>query len=392
MSGLESVIATNKTAFYVFDVATLKERVRFLKSSKTKNVEICYAVKANPFVAKEIDEDLNKFELCSPGEYEICKNLGIDSGKMVISGVYKTPSFIESLVADAEFEGIYTAESMEQYRLLCHLADKYNRKIEVLPRLTNSSQFGVNESEIEEIIGSLSEHKNIVCHGIQFFSGTQKSSTKKIRREIEHLDEFLTHLRDDLGYESQVLEYGGGFPVAYFDGEELDEETYLAEFAEIVNGMTYKTGITLELGRSIVASCGKYFTHIVDLKCNKGVNYALVDGGMHHIVYFGQQMAMKHPKMHVVGKDADPNGKEWTICGALCSMHDIIVKQMPLPKIAIGDVICFENAGAYCVMEGISLFLSRDLPAVYILQQNGEAVCVRETFETATLNTPNYNK
>jgi diaminopimelate decarboxylase len=43
-------------------------------------------------------------------------------------------------------------------------------------------------------------------------------------------------------------------------------------------------------------------------------------------------------------------------------------------------------------MEGISLFLSRDLPAVYILQQNGEAVCVRETFETATLNTPNYNK
>lgn len=391
MSGIDKIIANSKSAFYVFDIGVLKERIEYLKSRLPKNVTLCYAAKANPFVVKEIDGDVQKFELCSTGEFEICKTLGIDGKKMVISGVYKTPEFVETLVLDKTFDGVYTVESITQYRHLVELARKYDRRLSVLPRLTNSSQFGVNEADIEYIIQDLKNHPNVNCIGIQFFSGTQKASIKKVRRELEHLDGFLLHLRDDLGFVVKQLEYGGGFPVAYFENEDFDEETYLAEFSEAIGSMAFKTEITLELGRSIVASCGKYFTHVVDLKCNKGINYALVDGGMHHIVYFGQQMAMKHPLMSVVGKQADGCGTEWTICGALCSMNDIIVKQMPLPNLEIGDVLCFENAGAYCVMEGISLFLSRDLPAIYLLKENGDAICIRETFETSTLNTPNYN-
>ena len=375
----------------MFDIGVLKNRIAYLKSRLPKNVTVCYAAKANPFVVKEIDDNIQKFELCSPGEVEICKTLGIESSKMVISGVYKTPKFVETLVRDQAFNGVYTVESMTQYHQLVNLAKKYDRPLTILPRLTNSSQFGVNEADIEYIIQDLPNHKNIGCIGIQFFSGTQKTSIKKVRREIEHLDEFLLHLRDDLGFVAKQFEYGGGFPVSYFENDDFDEETYLAEFSEAIGSMVFKADVILELGRSVVASCGKYFTHVVDLKCNKGINYALVDGGMHHIVYFGQQMAMKHPLMSVVGKEADANGTEWTICGALCSMNDIIVKQMPLPNLEIGDVLCFENTGAYCVMEGISLFLSRDLPAVYMLKENGDAICIRETFETSVLNTPNYN-
>ena len=59
--------------------------------------------------------------------------------------------------------------------------------------------------------------------------------------------------------------------------------------------MRYRKKITLELGRSVAASCGKYYTHIVDIKKNKETDYVLVDGGMHHLVYFGQAMAMKRP-------------------------------------------------------------------------------------------------
>ena len=390
MSAIDQIIKTNKSAFYVLDIGVLKERVRYLQSRLPKNVSLCYAAKANPFVVKEISSDIEKFELCSPGEYEICKTLGIDTKTMVISGVYKTPEFIEGLVADDAFRGVYTVESMLQYRLLCTLADKYNRNLQVLLRLTNSSQFGINEADIEEILKDIKNQSKITCIGIQFFSGTQKASIKKIRRELEHLDEFLIHLRDDLGFAFEYFEYGPGFPVSYFENDDFDEETYLAEFSEAVSSMAYKTKITLELGRSIVASCGKYYTHIVDAKCNKGINYAVVDGGMHHIVYFGQQMAMKHPKMSVVGKPMIDGGEQWTICGSLCSMNDIIVKQMPLPNIEIGDILLFENTGAYCMMEGISLFLSRDLPSIYMVFENGEAVCVRDTFETSQLNMPNY--
>ena len=81
-------------AFYVYDIGKLKQRISFLRSSMPNKVSLCYAVKANTFVVKEIEKDLDRFEICSPGEANICRKLGVDTEKMVISGVYKTPSVI----------------------------------------------------------------------------------------------------------------------------------------------------------------------------------------------------------------------------------------------------------------------------------------------------------
>jgi diaminopimelate decarboxylase len=73
-------------------------------------------------------------------------------------------------------------------------------------------------------------------------------------------------------------------------------------------------------------------------------------------------------------------------------MNDIVVKQIELPDISVGDVLCFENAGAYCMTEGISLLLSRDLPAVYIQKEDGTIYRVRETTETKEINLSRYER
>ena len=386
----KQLLAENSTAFYTFDISILKNRVEYLKSRLPKEVSLCYAVKANTFIIKEIESVVERLEVCSPGEEAVCKKLGVPAEKTVISGVYKTPEFIEELAADKTFNGIFTAESLTQYELLCSLSEKYDRKIQLLLRLTNGSQFGMNKEDIDDIIKDRGNHKNIEILGIQYFSGTQKTSVKKYKRELSKLDDFLIHLKEDLSFEAKELEYGTGFPVAYFEDEELDEEELLNGFSEAIQSMQTKPLITLEIGRSIAASCGKYYTHIVDKKVNKGVGYLLCDGGMHHLVYFGQHMAMRLPKLSVAGKENLCADKEWNICGSLCSMNDIIVKQVSLPEIEIGDTLIFENTGAYCMIECISLFLTRDIPSVYLIDENGKAIKVRDTFETYNLNTPIY--
>lgn len=388
----ELILKEQKNAFYVFDTAVLKSRIAFLREHLPRGVELCYAVKANPFIPKEIENETERFEICSPGEADICCGLGIASEKMVISGVYKTPEVIEAMVSDASFSGIFTAESVSQFELHCSLSKKYGRKLRVLLRLTNDSQFGMNAEDIEAIIKDRGDQPGISLIGVQYFSGTQKTSIKKYRRELEMLDGFLKKLKEKYSYEAEELEYGTGFPFSYFKGDSLDEEELLAGFSEILNGLEFRGRIILEIGRSIAASCGKYYTHIVGIKTNKGVNYALIDGGMHHLVYYGQQMAMKQPHLHVVGKDWIVQDKLWTVCGSLCSMNDIVVKQLPLPEIEVGDVLCFENTGAYCMTEGISLLLSRDLPAVYIRKENGELYCVRRAYETKEINFPKYER
>ncbi len=177
--------------------------------------------------------------------------------------------------------------------------------------------------------------------------------------------------------------------MSYFEGETFEEEEYLKEFSAMIEELEFKGTIALELGRSIAASCGTYLTKVVDAKCNKGEYYAIVNGGMHQIVYYGQSMAMKHPKIRIVNPHEGAEEIEWNICGSLCTVNDILVKRFPLAGLEIGDVLAFENTGAYCVMEGISLFLSRDLPRVALRYEDGSYTVVRDSFDTDILNAPN---
>lgn len=387
---MNNPIPNSETAFYVFDIDRLLQRAAYLKKKLSERVELCYAVKANTFIIGEFIGKIGRFEVCSPGEAEICTALGVDDKDMVISGVYKTPSVIEKMVAEHDGR-IYTVESLTQFEMLRSLSEKYDRVLPVLLRLTNDSQFGMDSGEIKNIIAERSKYKNLDIHGLQFFSGTQKTSLKKLKREVCKLDELLTFLREEYGFESKELEYGPGFPVAYFEGEDVNEEELLKGFSDIIDSMQNKVKIVLELGRSMAACCGSYYTHIVDIKHNKGQNYILIDGGMHHLVYFGQHMAMKQPIFSVCGKENKPNTAEWNICGSLCSMNDIVAKQVPLPDVSIGDLLCFENTGAYCMTECISLFLSREIPAVY-LKKADEYQLVRKSFETSALNMPNIER
>lgn len=378
---------TAEGAYYEFDMGAVRRRLDYLREHLPEGIALAYAVKANTFLIRDMIPWVERFEVCSPGELRICDRLGVPPEKTVISGVYKTPEFIEELAASPG-DRLYTVESMTQFRQLRELSERYGKRLPVLLRLTNDSQFGINEEDIRRIVENRGDYSLLELRGVQFFSGTQKTSLKKLARELRSLDELLQSLQEDYGYRARELEYGPGFPVAYYEEEALDEEALLDGFAQLLTQMRFSAHVTLELGRSIAACCGKYFTRVVDLKHNRGQNYLLVDGGMHQIVYFGQYMGMKHPILTVPGKESEAARDTWNICGSLCSMNDILAKAVPLPEMAIGDTLCFHNTGAYCMTEGISLFLSRDIPEVYLIRENGARVRVRRRFETDPLNTP----
>lgn len=386
---IENILNNFETPIYVFDIDKLKKRIQFLRDNLTKRIELCYAIKANTFIVKEINDDVDRFEVCSPGEYSICEESNITPEKIVISGVYKTPSVIEHMITTNKKIGRYTVESLEQLKLLDELSRKHNVKLDVLLRLTSGNQFGINEEDIEKIISDKEKYINLNFVGIQYFSGTQKRTNKRLQKEIDYLDEFLERLEEKYNYVAEELEFGTGFPVHYFQGEEFDEEEFLKEFSNGIDNMKYSGKIVIELGRSIAASCGYYLTKVVDKKTNKGQNYAILDGGIHHLVYYGQTMAMKFPLLDIYPSRENANTEDWNLMGSLCTINDIIIKQYPVSNLQIGDVFVFKNTGAYCMTEGISLFLSRELPQVALLR-NGKLELVRKSYKTYILNKSNY--
>lgn len=377
------------TPFYVFDINVLRERIDYLKSMMPENVHLCYAMKANPFVVKEIDEIIEKYEICSYGEWNIAKKLGVNDSKMVISGVYKDEISMEDILNNYKNGEVFTIESLNQLELLNKLTKEKKKVINIILRLTSGNQFGMCEEEIIEILENRAKYEYLNIMGIQYFSGTQKKLSKRIIKELEYVDEFVLNLKNNLGFVVEELEFGPGFPVVYFEAEQdFDEQTYLMEIADKIKNMKYQGHITMELGRSIVASCGSYYTKVVDKKINKEGNFAILDGGMNHLVYYGQMMAMKKPMLDIIPKREDKILENWNLVGALCTINDLIVKQLPVSNLEIGDIFVFKNTGAYSMTEGISLFLSRDLPKV-VFVQGGEMKIVRENINTYKFNMPN---
>ena len=61
---MNEILKQNKTAFYVFDVKTLKDRVAYLRKMLPEDVAICYAIKANTFITAELENDVDRFEIC----------------------------------------------------------------------------------------------------------------------------------------------------------------------------------------------------------------------------------------------------------------------------------------------------------------------------------------
>ena len=378
------------TPLYVFDTNVLRRRIAYLRNS-LPGVRLCFAVKANPFLLQELRGFADRFEVCSPGEAEICNRAHIPAAQQVISGVYKTPSVMVKMIAQGNGPRLFTVESVRQFRLLSGLAEQYRKPINVLLRLTSGNQFGMEEQEIVQLVQEREEYPLVCIRGIQFFSGTQKTSLKRLRRELEAVDTFVCALQETCGFTVQELEFGPGFPVNYFQGQAFDEDAFLAGFSGLLAGLRCGARVTLELGRSIAASCGSYLTRVVDIKQNRGQNYAIVDGGMHQMVYYGQSMAMQHPQCRIYPPRSG-DAENWNLCGSLCTVNDILVKQLPVAGLKCGDVFAFGNTGAYCMTEGISLFLSRALPRIVLLRAEGAPLLVREALPTDRINTSHYER
>ena len=93
-------------------------------------------------------------------------------------------------------------------------------------------------------------------------------------------------------------------------------------------------------------------------------------------------------KRQIIHWDEEKDGeiKEWTICGSLCTMNDVLVKMYPFKNLQLKDKLIFKKVGAYSMTEGISLFLSRELPQVILYSKDSGLRLVRSSFPTDKLN------
>lgn len=383
----DDVIRELVTPAYVFDIDVLRNRIALIKNTLGENIHLCYAMKANPFIIKSIEDIIDKYEVCSHGEFEICRRAEIPMNKIVLSGVYKNNKDIAKTIEANGNQIIYTCESYHQFFMIHQIAQDLNKKVCVLLRITTGNQFGMSESELCSIIENRNQYPFVEILGVQHFSGTQRKKISIYEQELKYVDNLILKLENDYGYTAKELEFGPGFYVEYFqDAKPYNEIKLLKDFKELLGNLHFQGKITLELGRFIAATCGNYYTEIVDYKVNS-MPYCIVDGGMHQMTYYGQMMAMKIPFYRQLKISSEQREKvKCHISGSLCTINDNLVKNLLLESPRIGDILEFQNVGAYAMCEGISLFLSRDIPSIYLYSKQDGLCLQRARFETNILN------
>lgn len=394
MDHLEYCIIKYGTPSYLFDIDKMKDTVGKFREALGGKAGLCFAMKANPFLTKQMETQADRLEVCSMGEFRICKKQGIAPEKLLISGVLKEKEDVYEILDTYGGRCTYTIESLDQYQSFADWCGRKEKPVPVYLRLTSGNQFGMDEETIYNIIKirDMCPYLNIL--GIHYFSGTQKKHAGKIKEELDYLDQFLRKMEERTGFQLEQLEYGPGLSVPYFRGQEDHRDSDLNELVRAVEGMEWKGSVMLEMGRALAADCGYYLTSVKDIKQSNGRRYCIVDGGIHHLNYDGQIRGMYEPVFRVWPEKQfltprQEQNFQWTVCGSLCTVNDVLMQKAQIRNLKAGNVLIFERAGAYAMTEGMALFLSHELPKVLLYSKEMGWNPVRERIQTYHWNTEN---
>ncbi len=382
---LQDIAASFATPAFIFDADEFGRRAKNVKSA-IGGASLCYSIKANPFLLACLPEEIDRVEVCSPGELAICRRVGVDPSTVVYSGVNKgSEDIAEAIEYGAE---LLTAESLRQLGLINAAALAAGKRVRVALRLTSGNQFGMDSENLKRAVAEKGSYEGVDIVAIHYYSGTQKKKLAVVEKELAELEELADILEERFGLSGISLEYGPGLPADYFgDDPEGRDMAVLAEAGAMIAAVAARRSVTVEFGRFLASPCGTYLTAAADIKNNNGENFVICDGGINHLKYYGQTMAMQTPPITLLG-DHGEKAEDYTLCGSLCTTADILVRKVTLPALSVGDVLAFGRCGAYSVTEGIGLFLSRQLPRIVLHSERGGNRLLRDFYGTDILNSP----
>ena len=414
IGGMDTVSLAKEygTPLYVMDENKIRECCRAYVSSVDKfyggNGRIHYASKA--MCTKEMcrimaEENLG-IDVVSGGELYTAKAAGFPMDKVCFHGNNKTPDEI-AMALDLGV-GRFVVDNEYELATLSRMAKEKGITASVLFRIKPGidahthdfvktgqidSKFGValETGEALDIIKKAVNTENIDYCGIHCHIASQVFDVKPFCEAAEVMMDFIKVIKDETGADTKELNLGGGFGVAYKDGEtSVEYEIFMEAVSGIIHKKSEELGVLLpfilmEPGRSIVASAGITLYTIGGIKEIPDIRtYVSVDGGMadnpRYILYQSEYTFC------VANKAAEEKSETVTIAGKCCESGDLLGDGIKLQKAEIGDILAVLTTGAYNYSMA-SHYNRIPNPAVVMVRDGKSRVVVkRETYEDMARN------
>ena len=378
---------------YVYDANKIKYQYnRLVKSFKSvKNLQLNYAVKAlsNISILKYLIDLGSGIDAVSIQEVHLALKGGINPEKIIYTpnGVSMDEiKFASELGVKINIDNLSVLEDFGNshpeipicIRINPHIMAGGNSNISVGHI---DSKFGISIHQIPHL-KRIVENTKIRINGVHMHTGSDILDIDVFLRAAEILFETANHFED-----LDFIDFGSGFKVPYYPG---DSETNIQELGKKLSKRfnlfckSYGKNLTLifEPGKFLVSEAGKFICKVNSIKQTTSTVFAQVDSGFNHFL-----RPMMYGANHHIENISNPDDTEryYSIVGYICET-DTFASNRKVSTISIGDLLCFNNAGAYCHTMS-SNYNSRYRPAeVLYINNQLKLIRKRENFDDLIRN------
>jgi diaminopimelate decarboxylase len=367
------------TPTFFLDEAAYRSRARAwhdgLQSEFGPNAgSIYYAAKS--FICTAVAQWINEIgigiDVCTGGELAVALAGGINPAKIELHGNNKSVAEIDRAVS----VGVKTIvmDSLFEIERVAEAARKHGVRQGVMLRLTPGIEahthekistahedvkfgFSIASGAAWQAVLAVAEYPELELRGVHCHIGSQIFGSEAHEIATDRLLAFMAQYRDTYKAQLPELDLGGGFGIAYIDGEvTVEPSDVLPAIGAAVRQACAKYSldlplISLEPGRNIVGPT--MFTlyevgTVKDVVLDNGTvrKYVSVDGGMSDnartALYDAEYTAL------IAQRASTAPLVLARLVGKHCETGDIIIRDIQLPAdIAPGDLIATPATGAY---------------------------------------------
>ena len=369
-----------ETPFYYYDIELLKATLDAIASEVVQypNYHIHYALKANsnPSLLALIQQAGLGADCVSGGEVQRAIDAGFSADKIVYAGVGKSDR--EILLALQYDIFCFNVESVPELYVINELAGKVGRVARVCLRINPDveahththivtgmaeNKFGIALSDMMFVVNVARELENISFVGLHFHIGSQITNMYDYVALCQRIND-IQHQLNKKGIYPAVINVGGGLGVDYQEPEEYPIANFKAYFKVFTQYLHLRPEQSLhfELGRSIVAQCGRLITKVLYVKQAAIKQFAIVDAGMTELI----RPALYGARHKIVNLSSRAEKMEkYDVVGPICESSDVFDKDVKLPTTQRGDLLAILSAGAYGEVMA-STYNCRQLPPSYM--------------------------
>jgi diaminopimelate decarboxylase len=376
----ELLARAGSTPFYAIDIAAVRDRIAGLRALLPADLQLCYAVKANPLPAllRAIAQSLDGADVSSAGELVRALDAGFRADSLGFTGPGKRDDELrQAILAGARI----CAESTGEIGRIAALSEQLGQAARVAlranpdftvdtsrVRMSGDSFFGMDSALLPAAIAQL-RHAGLEFAGLHYYCASRMLDAATVRALHAHCAEEALRICDAADLALPWLNLGGGFgvPVAK-DESPLDMASvgdHLRALSDMLKRACPGIVLALEPGRYLVAEAGHYICRVIDRKTTRGRTWLIVDGGAHQHLHATLQPDRSEPAAFPMTLHPSVPGEREivSIAGPLCAPFDIFARDIELPRASPGDLLVVHCSGAYGASASPLHFLGHPSPA-----------------------------